>query len=62
MQRRAAAVLIGLFLLTAMGAYALVAPTTALQITIAAPAVELTAGGDVITSRIHMSIISLIGL
>ena len=44
MQRRAAAVLIGLFLLAAMGAYALVATATAPQITIAEPAVELTSG------------------
>ena len=44
MQRRAAAVLIGLFLLAAVGAYALVATAAAPQITIADPAVELTAG------------------
>ena len=44
MQRRAAAVLIGLFLLAAVGAYALVATATAPQITIADPAVELTSG------------------
>ena len=44
MQRRAAAVLIGLFLLAAVGAYALVATAVAPQITIADPAVELTTG------------------
>jgi len=55
-------VLIGLFLLAAMGVYALVATATAPQVTIADPAVELTAGGDVTTSRIHLSMIPLIGL
>ena len=44
MQRRAAAVLIGLFLLAAVGAYALVATATAPQVTIDDPAVELTNG------------------
>ena len=44
MQRRAAAVLIGLFLLAAVGSYALVATAVAPQITIADPAVEITAG------------------
>jgi hypothetical protein len=45
MQRRAAAVLIALFLLAAVGAYALVATAVVPQITIADTAVELTAGG-----------------
>ena len=44
MQRRAAAVLTGLFLLAAVGAYALITTATAPQITIADPAVELTTG------------------
>jgi hypothetical protein len=44
MQRRAAAVLIELFLLAAVAAYALVATAAAPQITIADPAVKFSAG------------------